>query len=162
MKTISAGVILSLLLITACYSQSDSFLTLKEKFAYDEDVFSFSTSTFLAGSLIKLAGEHEFYDAVKRVKRISVITIPRESFRREEVSVSGFKKIMRKDSFKELARMKEDGDIITFYMKSTESMNNRYMILVEESDNVVAIELTGYIDPEFLLKCESQSFKEKS
>ena len=162
MKTISAGVILSLLLITACYSQSDSFLTLKEKFAYDHDVYSFSTSAFLGGALIKLAGEHEFYDAVKRVKRSSVITIPRESFRREEVSVSGFKKIMRKDSFQELARMKEDGDVITFYMKSTESMNNRYMILVEDSDNVVAIELTGYIDPEFLLKCESHSFKEKS
>jgi len=58
--------------------------------------------------------------------------------------------------------MKEDGDVITFYMKSTESKNNRYIILVEESDNIVAIELTGYIDPEFLLKCESQSFKEKS
>jgi Domain of unknown function (DUF4252) len=162
MKTIFAGVILSLLLITACYSQSDSFLTLKERFAYDQDVYSFSTSTFLGGALIKLAGEHEFYDAVKRVKRISVITIPRESFRREEVSLSGFKKVMRKDSFQELARMKEDGDVITFYMKSTESTNNRYMILVEDSDNVVAIEWTGYIDPEFLLKCESQSFKEKS
>ena len=24
-------------------------------------------------------------------------------------------------------------------------MNNRYMILVEESDNIVAIELTGYL-----------------
>ena len=162
MKTISAGLILSMLFITTCFSQSDSFLTLKEKFAYDHEVYSFSTSTFLGGALIKLAGEYEFYDAVKHVKRISVITIPRESFSREDVSVSGFKKIMRKDSFQELARMKEDGDVITFYMRSTESMNNRYMILVEDSDNVVAIELTGYIDPEFLLKCESQSFKEKS
>ena len=57
MKTIFSGVILSLLLTTACYSQSDSFLTLKEKFAYRnyEDVYSFSTSTFLGGAIIKLA-----------------------------------------------------------------------------------------------------------
>ncbi len=92
MKTIFAGVILSLLLITACYSQSDSFLTLKEKFAYDQDVYSFSTSTFLGGALIKLAGEHEFYDAVKRVKRISVITIPRESFKRRRGKCIGIQK----------------------------------------------------------------------
>ena len=115
MKTIFAGVTLSLLLITACYSQSDSFLTLKERFAYDHDVYSFSTSTFLGGAIIKLAGEHEFYDAVKRVKRISFITIPRESFRREEVTLSGFKKVMRKDSFQELARMKENGDVNVLY-----------------------------------------------
>jgi hypothetical protein len=36
------------------------------------------------------------------------------------------------------------------------------MILVEDSDNVIAIELMGYIDPEALMKCESHSNKEKS
>jgi len=162
MKTICAGFVLSMFLVTTGYSQSDSFMALKEKFAYHHDVYSFSTSAFLGGAILKLAGEHEFYDAVKSIKRISVITIPKDAFTHEEVSLSGFKKVMRQDSFQELARMKEDGDIITFYMKSTESKNNRYMILVEDSDSVVAIELTGYIDPEFLLNCESHSFKEKS
>ena len=162
MKTVCTGVILSLLLITSGYSQSDSFMALKEKFAYHQDVYSFSTSAFLGGALMKLAGEHEFYDAVKSIKHVSFITIPKDAFRNEDVSLSGFKKIMRKDSFQELARMKDNGDVVTFYMRSTESRNNRYMILVEDSDNVVAIELTGYIDPEFLLKCESHSTKEKS
>jgi hypothetical protein len=162
MKKICTGVILSLLLTTIGYSQSDSFIALKEKFAYHQDVYSFSTNAFLGGAILKLAGEHEFYDAVKSIKRISVITIPRDAFRHEDVSVSGFKKIMRRDSFQELARMKDNGDVVTFYMKPTESKNNRYMILVEDSGNLVAIELTGYIDPEFLLKCESHSTKEKS
>jgi hypothetical protein len=36
------------------------------------------------------------------------------------------------------------------------------MILVEDSDNVVAIELTGYIDPEFLLKVRIKVIQEKS
>jgi hypothetical protein len=162
MKTVCAGVVLSLLITTSGYSQSDSFIALKEKFAYHHDVYSFSTSAFLGGTLLKLAGEHEFYDAVKSIKRISVIAIPKDAFRHEDVSVSGFKKIMHRDSFHELARMKDNGDVVTFYMRPTETKNNRYMILVEDSDNVVAIELTGYIDPEFLLNCESQSTKEKS
>ena len=162
MKTVCTSVILCLLLITSGYSQSDSFIALKEKFAYHPDVYSFSTSAFLGGALLKLAGEHEFYDAVKSIQRISFIAIPKDAFKHEEVTLSGFKKIMRKDSFQELARMKDNGDLVTFYLRSTESNNNRYMILVEDSDNVVAIELTGYIDPEFLLKCESHSTKEKS
>lgn len=162
MKTLCTGVILSLLLTTSVYSQSDSFIALKEKFAYHQDVYSFSTGTFLGTAILKMAGEHEFYNAVKDVRRISIIGIPRDAFKHENVSVSGFKKAMRKDSYNELARMKDNGDAVTFYMKSTESKNNRYMILVEDSDNVVAIELTGYIDPEFLLKCESHSNKEKS
>jgi hypothetical protein len=162
MKPTSIGLVLALIVTTNAFSQSDSFLALKEKFAYHSDVHSFSTGTFLGGALFWLAGEHEFYDAVKQVKRISFISIPNNAFAREDVSVAGFKKVIRADDFDQLARIKDNGDVITFYMKSTASKNNRYMILVEESDDVIAIELTGYIDPEFLLKCESQSFKEKS
>ena len=162
MKTTGIGVILSLIIVTSAFSQSDSFFALKEKFAYHTDVYSFSTGTFLGAAVFKLAGEHEFYDAIKDVRRISFISIPRHAFAREDVSVAGFKKVVRGDDFKELARMKDNGDVITFYMKSTASKDNRYMILVEDSDNVIAIELMGYIDPEFLLKCESQSYKEKS
>ena len=162
MKTFSAGVILSLFLVTTGFSQSDSFIALKEKFAYHQDAYSFSTSAFWGGALVWLAGEHEFYDAIKQIKQISLISVPKAAFRYEEVTVAGFKKVVRQDSFQELAHMKENGDVITFYMKSTGSKNNRYMILVEDSDNLIAIELTGYIDPEFLLKCESHSYKEKS
>jgi hypothetical protein len=162
MKTICSGVILTFFIATTGFSQSDSFIALKEKFAHHHNVFSFNTNSFWAGTIFWLAGEHEFYDAIERVKRISVITIPRDAFRAEDVSVTGFKKVMIQDSFYELARVKEHGDEITFYMKSTGSRDNRYMILVEDSENVTALELTGYIDPEFLLNCESHSYKEKS
>ena len=162
MKTIAAGFILVFLFTTASFSQSDSFIALREKFAYHKDVYTFSSSAFLGGALFWMAGEHEFYDAIKNIKRVGFVIVPREAFRRENVSVAGFKSVIRQDSFYELAHMKEHGDLITFYMKSTESKNNRYMILVEDHENVVAIELTGYIDPEFLLKCESHSNIEKS
>ena len=157
MKTIAAGLLFSLVFSTAAFSQSDSFIALREKFAYDRDVHTFSTSAFLGGALFWMAGEHEFYDAIKDVKRIAFIVVPKDAFRREAVSVSGFKNVIRKDLFYELAKVKDHGDEITFYMKSTGSKNNRYMILVEEPENLIAIELTGYIDPEFLLTCESRS-----
>lgn len=162
MKTFSAGVILSLVMVSTGFSQSDSFMALKEKFAYHHDAFSFSTSAFWGGAIVWLAGEHEFYDAIKQVKRISLISVPKDAFKSEHVTVAGFKKVLRNDSFQELARMRENGDVITFYLKSTEMKNSRYMILVEDAQNVIAIELTGYIDPEFLLKCERHSFNEKS
>ena len=162
MKTFSAGVILSLAIATTGFSQSDSFIALKEKFAYHHDAFSFSSSSFLGGALFWLAGEHEFYNAIKEVKRISFMSVPKDAFRAEDVSIAGFKKVVREDSFQELAHVRDNGDLITFYLKSTGSKNNRYMILVEDSENLIAIELTGYIDPEFLLKCESHSYKEKS
>jgi hypothetical protein len=162
MKTFIAGIILLLAIATTGFSQSDSFIALREKFAYHQDAYSFTTSAFLGGALFWLAGEHEFYDAIKQIKRISLISIPKDAFRNENVSIAGFKKVVRQDSFQELAHIKDNGDLITFYMKSTGSKNNRYMILVEDSENLIAIELTGYIDPEFLLKCESHSYKEKS
>ena len=162
MKTIAAGFILVFLFSTEASSQSDSFIALREKFAYHKDVYTFSSSAFLGGALFWMAGEHEFYDAIKNIERIGFVIVPRESFRRENVSLAGFKNVIRQDSFYELARVKEHGDLITFYMKSTESKNNRYMILVEDHENVIAIELTGYIDPEHLLKCDSNSYIEKS
>jgi hypothetical protein len=162
MKTLTAAFMLSLFASSTAFSQSDSFLTLQEKFSEHHEVCSFSTSGFLGGALFWLAGEHEFYDAIKRVKRLSLITIPRESFRYENVSVTGFKKIVRGDAFEELTSVKDQGDEVTIYMKPTQSKNNRYMILVEEEDNVVVIELTGYIDPDFLLQENTRQHKQKS
>jgi len=162
MKAICSGVILTFFIATTGFSQSASFTALKEKFAYHHDAFSFSTSSFLGGALFWLAGEHEFYDAIKEIKRVSFISVPRDAFRTENVTIAGFKKVVSGDSFEELAHLKDNGDLVTFYMKSTGSKNNRYMILVEDSQNLIAIELTGYIDPEFLLKRESHSYKEKS
>jgi len=161
MKTITICSLLSLFVSAPAFSQSDSFLTLRDKFSPYRDVYSFSTNAFFGGALFWLAGEHEFYDAVKRIKRISVITVPKAAFDAEHVTVSGFKKVVQHDSFETLAEMKDHGDELTFYMRPTQEKNNRYMILVEESSDVVVIELLGYIDPAFLLKCESHSSKQK-
>jgi len=152
MKTLFTAFVLIVSLSTSV-AQSDSFITLKEKFSGQEDVFSFGTNGFFARTILWMAGEHEFTNAVKDIKSIRLITIPKESFRNKAVSVNGFKHVLEKDSFEQLAHVKEDGDDITIYLQSTKLKNNRYMILVEEHDEVVAIEISGYIDPKLLLEC---------
>jgi len=59
-------------------------------------------------------------------------------------------------------RVKDHGDDVTVYIKPTQNRNSRYIILVEESDEVVVIELDGYVDPDYLLNNGSISFKQKS
>jgi Domain of unknown function (DUF4252) len=159
MKTTISTLVLSFPLSSA-FAQSDSFSLLKEKFKRQDDVVSFSTSGFFARTILWMAGEHEFTDAVKDIKNIHLITIPKAAFTEAGVSVNGFKKILVKDSFEELANIKEDGDDVTFFLQSTKSKDNRYVILVEEKDEVVAIEIRGYIDVEKLMKCESITYNQ--
>ena len=59
---------------------------------------------------------------------------------------------MKRDGFEELARIKDNGDDVTLYIQSSNKRKDRYMILVEEDSEIVAIELKGSIDPEFLLE----------
>ena len=66
------------------------------------------------------------------------------------------------DSFEELARMKDHRDGVALPIKSTQNQNNRYIIWVEESDEPVAIESKGYVDPDLLFKNESPSLKQRS
>lgn len=159
MKSILTTLFLALTISTS-FAQSDSFMNLKEKFSDQEDVFSFGTSGFFARTILWMAGEHEFTEAIKEVKSIRLITIPKTAFENESVTVNGFKKVLLKDSFEELANVKEDGDDVTIYLQSTKSKTNRYMILVEEKDEVVAIEIRGYIDPNLLVKNKELSFND--
>lgn len=105
-------------------------------------------------------GEHEFNDAIKGIRSIDLITVPKSAFGQAEVTVSGFKKVLKEDSFDELARVKDCGDDVTLYIRSTKSRNNRYIILIEQPEEVVVIELTGQIDPDFLLNSKALSFSE--
>lgn len=162
MKTITTCIILSFVITTSVSAQSRSFVTFKEKFSDREDAHSFSTNGFFARTVFWIAGEHEFNKAIESIKNISLITVPKAAFRSKRVTVSGFKKMLREDSFEELVCVKDHGDDVTVYIKPTQNRNNRYIILVEESDEVVVIELEGYVDPDYLLNNKSISFKQKS
>lgn len=138
---------------SASYGQSKSYLTLKEKFLGHKNVFSLKTSGFLTRTVLLISGDHEFNKAIRDVKKIRLTVIPKAAFRAEKVTLDGFIKIAKKDSFEELAQVRDHGDEVTLLQQSAKkTKHNRYLLLVESSDEVIAMEITGYIDHERMLE----------
>ena len=129
-------------------AQSKSFITLREKFAGEKDVFAFRFSGGFARLALRIAGEHDFYDAIRDVKNIRFIVIPKRAFHKKRVSLSGFKKIAKEDGFEELAHIRDRGDDVEILLQPGKHDNHRYLILIDDGGEVVAIEVRGYINPE--------------
>ncbi len=55
----------------------------------------------------------------------------------------GFKKVLKQDSFEELALIREEGEEVSIYLREGNNHKNNYFVLVEGADEVVAIELNG-------------------
>jgi hypothetical protein len=151
-RTILSTFIVLLITSASAIAQSESFLALKDKFNREDDVHHFAVSGFFARSILWMADEHEFYHAIKDVKTIRLIVIPREAFKAQDVTVNGFKKVLKGDGFEELARVKDNGDDVTIYHQATGKKNDRYFVLVEDNNEIVGIELKGYVDAEYLMK----------
>lgn len=144
--------------LSESHGQSQSFQTLKNKFSSADDVYSFKIQGFLARTVLRLAGEHEFKKAVRSVRSIRIITIPKTAFMEKSVTVSGFKKVMASDSFQALMTVREGAEEMGIYVQSSNKRSlNRYLILIENLDEVVAVELKGYIDLNQLHKREQLS-----
>ena len=151
MKSITTLVAI-LLFSAAGFAQSKSFVTLKQKFSGHKNVHSFHASGLLARIILLTAGEHEFLNAVKDIRSIRMIVIPRSAFRAQGVTPRGFIKLAKDDAFQELANVRDHGDDVTLLMQSPgKGKDNRYLLLVDNKSEVVAIEVKGYIDPKLML-----------
>ncbi|MBL7857179.1 MAG: DUF4252 domain-containing protein [Cyclobacteriaceae bacterium] len=150
-----------LLLTSVAMAQSSSYQTLKNKFSDSKDVHSFSVNGFFARAILWMADEYEFKKAISEVKSIRLMTIPKSEFKDRGVSLSGYKKLLERDAYEQLAHVRDHGDDVTFYLQSTKKQGNRYMVLVEESDEVVVIEMRGYIDPTILLDNTELAYKKQ-
>jgi Domain of unknown function (DUF4252) len=128
------------------FAQSDSYQTLKDTFKKGDDVYSVSVSGMLCRTILRMAGEHEFRDAITDVKNIRVIVIPGTEFKRRGLSVAGFKKILKDDSFQELATVRDNGDDVSIFLQEGSKNRDRYFILVDEGDEVVGVEIKGTMD----------------
>jgi hypothetical protein len=150
--------IIILVLVAQVNAQSNSYVTMKDTFKGGEEVHSFSVSGFIARSILWMADEHEYADAITDIKNIRLITIPREQFSQRGVSVNGFKKILKEDSFQELAHFRDHGDLVTFYLQENgkSKMKDRYFIIIEEDDEVLGIEMRGSVDMNVLLNTEKE------
>jgi hypothetical protein len=158
---LSAALLLTLSSVVFAQAQSQSFQTLKGKFAGHDNVHAFSMSGFFARTVLWIAGEHDFNKGIKEIRSIHMVTIPKEAFDRENVSLNGFKKVVAKDSFQELMQIKDHGDDVTLLIQhATKSKNNRYLFLVEGASEVVAIEVKGHIEPELILKNSDLSYQQ--
>jgi Domain of unknown function (DUF4252) len=133
-------------------AQSNSYQTMKQTFKDADDVHAFSVSGFLARTVLRMADEHEFSEAITEVKSIKLITVPKDEFRVKGLTINGFKKILKGDSFQELANVRDNGDNVTFFIQENGKKSDRYFILVEDNDEVVAIEMTGNIDMDKVMK----------
>jgi hypothetical protein len=133
-------------------SQSNSYLTMKDTFKGGSDVHHISVSGFLCRAVLALADEHEYRAAFTDVKNIKIITVPKSEFERRNLSPDGFKKILREDNFQELAHIRDRGDIVSIYLQENKKAQNRYFILVDEGDDIVALEIKGYVNADLLVK----------
>ena len=131
-------------------AQSNSYQLLKNKFRDQPDVHSFSFNGWMGRIVLNLAGEYEFREAIKEVKYLRLITIPRTEFAAQQVTINGFKKLLKQDSFEELAFIHDQGEDVTIYLRPGSNNKNYYFVLIEEEREVVAIELKGYLDPKLL------------
>jgi hypothetical protein len=138
---------------TSLFAQSESFETLKNKFKGEPNVVHVSTSGLLARAVLVMAGERDFKNSIKHIRRINLVKVPKESFENAEVSVNGFRNILQKDSFVELTTIKDHGDDVSLYLQQAKKKkHNRYFILIDDDHEVVGIEIKGYVDPSQLTK----------
>jgi len=131
-------------------AQSKSFQTLRDHFVDKENVHSFSISGFLCRTALSMVmdGEEELKGMLNDIDHIRFIVIPKEEFGNQNLTVSGFRKYITKDSFEEMMSIRDNGDHINIFHRLDGNKKNRYFVLIEESDEVVALEMKGYIDPE--------------
>jgi hypothetical protein len=151
--------ILALVLITASlstFAQSESFLTLKEKFSASRNVTSISVGGFILRTALLISGEDDYRDEFGDVSSVRLINIPIEELDKRNLKISGFKKVLRNDNFEEVVSASEDGEHVTIYMQERKRNKNLYFLLIEGEDQILAIEIKGYLDPKKLLETNSK------
>jgi hypothetical protein len=149
MKTSLLTITFAFLVTIIVSAQSESFMMLRDKFRGSENVFSFGTSGFVVKTVLWAAGEREYKEVFRDVNNIRMIVIPRKAFHKKNVTVRGFKKAARNaDQYEEVLSIRDGNDDVSVLVQEGKNKNkrNHYLMLVEDNDEVVAVEMSGYID----------------
>ncbi len=139
-----------LLAVTILQAQTESFLKFKNKFSGKENVHCFRTNGMVVRTILGLAGEEEAKRAARHVARLRLVTVPRVAFEAQQVTVSGFKKVLKQDSFEEILQVRDGETDVTIYLRDQHDDDGCYMVLVEGADDIALIELIGYLDKEYI------------
>lgn len=146
----------ALLLLLFCvtspsFAQSKSFKTLQGHFQGKEEVHAFNVNGLFVRLALLMVDESDFNkEAIKKIKSLHLITVPKAHFRSKDLTVNGFIRYIASDSFEELASVKDNGEHVGLYMQSNHKKYNRYIVLIEDHTDVTAIEVQGYIDPNLI------------
>jgi Domain of unknown function (DUF4252) len=148
MKTYILSIFL-MLTISVANSQHNSIRVLKDRFRGEADVHSFKLEGLMARLALKMIDDHEFKEAISGVRSIEFITIPKEAFIQQRVSVSGYKKFLEENHFENLMEVKDNGEVVSFLLAPGKK-RDYYVVIVDNPREVVVFELKGYIDPAML------------
>jgi hypothetical protein len=149
MKTSLLTVTFAFVITIIASAQSESFMMLRDKFRGSENVFSFGTSGFIAKTVLWVAGEREYKEVFRDITNIRMIVIPRKAFHKKHVTVRGFKKAAKNtDQYEEVLTIRDGNDDVSVLLQEDKKKNkrNHYLMLVEDNSEVVAVEMSGYID----------------
>lgn len=136
------------------FAQSRSFEKLNEKFRGATDVHTFKLGGVFLRVVMKLAtaDDREAREMLRSVNQIRLMVIPQEAFEEQGLSVEGFRNVLRKDDFDEMTEVRNGKDRVTVYMRPDNNQANRYFVLVANEEEVVAMEMKGNVDTEWLAK----------
>jgi hypothetical protein len=131
-------------------AQSPSFQAFRDKFAGEDDVHYFKLSGFIVRSVLAMAGEPEARVATRGIHKVRLAVVPRDAFKARQVTVQGFRQVLRQDAFDELLEFRDNGDQVTVYSNSPRHSDDQsYMMLVESDDEIVLIEINGKVDEHY-------------
>ncbi|WP_165823987.1 DUF4252 domain-containing protein [Pseudochryseolinea flava] len=150
--------LLSLLLLTISLSaaaQSDSFITLKNKFQGGDNVVSVKAGSFLVKTVLLLTDDGDWEDDFGKVKSVRLINIPQAEFKRKNVTTKGFKKILAKDKFEELVSTYNEGERLTIFQRDGKN-GDLYFMIIENGHDVTALEIRGELYPEKIVEDHSK------
>jgi hypothetical protein len=138
---------------TMLNAQSNSYRMLHKQFADSDEVKSYR----LRGLMIRLVAEivededERLAASLRNIKRVRLLTIPKEEFKVQELTVSGFKSRLPKDRFELMGDFRDEEGSVAFFHRAEKRGKNCYFVIIDQDDEVIAIEMKGYIDPAIMV-----------
>lgn len=152
MKTAIAFMFLLITGVTA-FGQSKSFTSLSEAYSDRDDVTTFN----LGGLGIKWSSGEDEDKTLSGIRDVRFLHIPRAQFESGHVKLSSLKRDLTRDNFEVMFSARDGKDNVSVYMQENGGDKNLYFVLVEDDENITAIEIKGYIDPKTLRDSKKRS-----
>lgn len=148
----NAFLLLVLLSATQAGAQSSAIETLRKKFAGEPEVVNFAVNGFFLKAALWTAGDTRWSEACRHVSRMRVVSVPVRHFEHKDVSISGFKEFVLRSHYNYLVESQTPGQLITIYVRDQDQSKPVYLILVEEAQELTALEVVGKIDVQKVIK----------